>query len=136
VHLLHAFDGGTTCATQCLRSALSVFRPGDALAQAPADVERYRLEAEKIEAERTPQAQIVRHVGEAAYLLLQCADAFDLSQTGLKALESVARGDWLAEVIHLDRQPNRPNKPRACFELLTRYGPEGTVERGWIQKRQ
>jgi hypothetical protein len=109
---------------------------GVALAQSQADVERYRHDAEQLEAQQAPQGQTVRHVGEAAYLLLQCADGFDFSERGLAALESIARGDWLAEIIHLDRQPNRPNKPRACYELLTRYGAEGSVERGWIEKRK
>ena len=88
-----------------------------------------------MEAEKTPEAQAVRHVGEAAYLVLQCNEGFDFSAAGTAALERLPRGDWLAEVIHLDRQPYRPNKPRACYELITRYGPEGTVEKGWIERR-
>lgn len=105
-------------------------------ASSQSEILRYKSEAEQIEAKEKRERDLIEHVAYAAFLIELCADDFDFSQKGRFIVENeVSRSKWINRYIELDSQPNKPNKPRACYELLTKYGPEGSVARGWVEKK-
>ncbi|MBW3560798.1 MAG: hypothetical protein KY449_13760 [Proteobacteria bacterium] len=98
------------------------------------DAEKYMREAEKLEAGQNQEATLIEHLAEVQHLIALCNSDYRLSDLGERMRNQAPQWPWVEKLLQLGRQPTKLNKPRACYELLTKYGPQGNHGRGWIDK--